>query len=250
MKLNPTNKQPMTFKQKFGVYLYRWLPLSRRSINIIRYELACWVQRLVNMANLGYQLRIRKIRKQKNLMINLGSGGKGKHGWINTDMASHTADDGLALDIRKKLPFSDESARYIMVEHVIEHLDVFDDVPALLRECYRVLAPGGVLRLVVPDCERYCAAYALGTRSSFLELGWDLDAMPSDIHTKMHILNHQFHQGGEHMFGWDFETMSFFLGRSGFNQVTKMSYGKSIIQTGAIDQANHRLYSLYVDAVK
>ena len=42
---------------------------------------------------------------------------------------------------------------------MIEHLAVRDAL-ALLRECRRVLRPGGVLRIVVPDGEIYLAEYA------------------------------------------------------------------------------------------
>jgi len=165
-------------------------------------------------------------------------------------MHAHPSDQSIALDIRRALPLSDGSADIILAEHVLEHLDVVEDVPLFLKECFRVLAYGGVLRVIVPDCEKYCRAYADTDQSAFLQLGWDIDNLPADMPTKMYILNHQFQQGGEHLFGWDFETIYLFLKKAGFGSVEKMGYKVSVNQDAAIDQENHARYSLYVDAVK
>lgn len=56
-------------------------------------------------------------------------------------------------DIRKPLRFADESTRYIVNEHVIEHVD-FHQGLFFLRECFRILEPGGVLRVSFPDVVR------------------------------------------------------------------------------------------------
>jgi hypothetical protein len=66
----------------------------------------------------------------------------------------------------------------------------------------------------------------------------------------MNILNHVFHQGGEHQFGWDWETMELCLKKAGFTEVIRQSFGVSVDPELAIDQENHRPYSLYVDARK
>ncbi len=54
------------------------------------------------------------------------------------------------VDITKPLPFDDDSAEYIFAEHVIEHVP-FPSAMRFLRECYRVLHGGGVLRVSFPD---------------------------------------------------------------------------------------------------
>lgn len=56
----------------------------------------------------------------------------------------------LEVDIRKPLPFAIGSASVILAEHVIEHVS-FKEGLAFLRECWRVLEPGGTLRLAFPD---------------------------------------------------------------------------------------------------
>ena len=54
------------------------------------------------------------------------------------------------VDVRRGLPFADGSTSYIYSSHMIEHMSRWQGVE-FVRECRRVLAPGGVLRLATPD---------------------------------------------------------------------------------------------------
>ncbi len=56
------------------------------------------------------------------------------------------------------IPFEDSSVDAVYHSHFLEHLDR-EVVPGFLREVRRVLKPGGVQRIVVPDFERLCRAY-------------------------------------------------------------------------------------------
>ena len=44
-------------------------------------------------------------------------------------------------------PFPDNCAEEILMDNVLEHLD---DIPKVMKELYRILAPGGRLRIWVP----------------------------------------------------------------------------------------------------
>lgn len=59
----------------------------------------------------------------------------------------------IEVDIRQKLPFPRGSAKFILAEHVIEHVQ-FSEGLKFLQECYRILEPGGVLRISFPDILR------------------------------------------------------------------------------------------------
>lgn len=59
----------------------------------------------------------------------------------------------LEIDIRNPLPIPIGEARFILAEHVIEHIS-FRQGFSFLSECLRVLEPGGVLRLSFPDITR------------------------------------------------------------------------------------------------
>ena len=62
------------------------------------------------------------------------------------------------LDVRDPLPFAAASYEAVYASHLLEHL-YLDDALRLLRECFRVLRPGGVLRLVVPDLRAIVREY-------------------------------------------------------------------------------------------
>ena len=62
------------------------------------------------------------------------------------------------LDVREPLPLATGSYDAIYASHLLEHL-YLDDAARLLRECYRVLRAGGVLRLVVPDLKAIVREY-------------------------------------------------------------------------------------------
>ena len=95
---------------------------------------------------------------------NVGAGTFRREGWTNLDMASeHYAPQQhgfVEFDLTKcePLPIADASATIIYCSHVIEHVPD-DAVESLLRESYRALMPGGVLRLVTPDVDLAFAAY-------------------------------------------------------------------------------------------
>ena len=61
-------------------------------------------------------------------------------------------DDVMRHDLRKGIPFPDNSVDGVYHSHLFEHLDR-DVVPIFLAEVLRVLRPGGVHRIVVPDLE-------------------------------------------------------------------------------------------------
>jgi predicted SAM-dependent methyltransferase len=159
-------------------------------------------------------------------------------------------DTTLCLDIRRRLPLTDGSVARILAEHVMEHIDFRGDVPAVLRDWYRMLQPGGVARIIVPDAKRFLQAYVFEDPKHWQNLGWDPQKMPDDIYTPMHIINHIFHQSGEHLFAYDFETLAWALRRAGFSKVEQQSYKTSRDPLLAIDQENHAPYSLYVEAIK
>jgi predicted SAM-dependent methyltransferase len=227
----------------------RTLIPSVRTHQFVRFELRSFQVRVLGAIDPRQRKRIEKLRGQTELSLNIGSGGMGKPGWVNVDAFEHP-DTTFTQDLRSAIPLADGQVRRIFAEHVIEHLDFRDEVHFSLSELYRVLEPGGVLRVIVPDARRFIEAYLSGDNARWRELGWDLNAMPSDIYTPMHIINHTFHQDGEHKFGYDFETLAFALRRAGFREVVQQSFGQSLDPELAIDRAEHRPYSLYADARK
>jgi predicted SAM-dependent methyltransferase len=89
--------------------------------------------------------------------LNIGCGTRFHPAWINIDLVA-SAPCVRALDVSRGIPLSDGHCRVVYHSHVLEHLNPLEGL-RLLRECHRVLAPGGVLRVVVPDLEGACRHY-------------------------------------------------------------------------------------------
>ena len=81
------------------------------------------------------------------MKINLGCGQVYLDGYVNCDVLEHVrADRHFDLETIP-YPFDSECADEILMDNVLEHLE---DVPRVMEELYRVLKPGGVLRIIVP----------------------------------------------------------------------------------------------------
>ncbi len=196
----------------------------------------------------------KKYANSKELLVNLGAGVQGKQGWINVD-AYAIPGINCIYDCRKKLPFPDNSVRGIFCEHFLEHIDYTEEVPYFLSECYRVLEPGGVIRLIVPDAGRYLKAYCKDSWEELQALR-PLDSEGTDFylkckyHTKMELINNVFRHGEEHRYAYDYETLEFLLIKYGFSSVQQQEFGKSLKDYLCLDRQERTSESLYVEAVK
>lgn len=81
--------------------------------------------------------------------LNLGCGRNIIPGWINADLIAHSS-EVFPMDASRPFPFPDNSFDYVFSEHMFEHLDLLGQ-QNMMRECHRVLRPGGVLRLAMPN---------------------------------------------------------------------------------------------------
>ncbi len=90
-------------------------------------------------------------------MLNLGCGATFHQDWTNVDFSDHGG-KVLAYDLRLGIPFADDSFDVVYHSHVLEHMPkAWGDF--FIQECYRVLRPGGLLRVVVPDLENITRMY-------------------------------------------------------------------------------------------
>ncbi|WP_182876818.1 MULTISPECIES: methyltransferase domain-containing protein [unclassified Microbispora] len=80
-------------------------------------------------------------------VVDLGCGGTKQHrDNLGLDLSPGPMVDVLA-DLSRGVPLADESVDQVFVVHVLEHLA---DYLPLLRECHRILRPGGVLHVLAP----------------------------------------------------------------------------------------------------
>lgn len=83
-----------------------------------------------------------------NIKLNLGSGPTVPDDWVGIDLVSNSP-NVIKRDIKRGLPFQDESCTEIFTNNFLEHVHQ-DDYIFLWNEMWRVLKPGGILRIIVP----------------------------------------------------------------------------------------------------
>ena len=88
--------------------------------------------------------------------LNVGCGPFPTEGFCNIDYGWRPG--VMAFDITRGIPLPDSSLRGIYTEHCLEHIS-HEECVGVLREFRRLLKPGGVARVVVPDAEIYCRLY-------------------------------------------------------------------------------------------
>jgi predicted SAM-dependent methyltransferase len=237
-----------TLKQRLGAWLFSRLPITRFLFDQLRTEINCCKVRIENVVMPSRRRNLKGIRQTREIRANVACGPHPLPGFLNLDLYA-SSPKVIAWDCRRDLPFADGSVAGLRVEHFLEHLEPREELPAFLRDCLRVLQAGCVLRIIVPDAERYIRAYCRGELSGFRELGVPIP-FPGDLPTRMDVVNHVFHQWHEHRWGYDFETLAHRLHACGFGHIERTSYQCSLDPLLSEDCENHSAYSLYVDAVK
>ena len=201
------------------------------------------------------------LANERELLVNVGCGPNGLPGWVNIDCYSG---EGVTCvrDCRVALPLTTGSARGIFTEHFLEHLDYYEEAPRFLQECRRVLAPGGLIRIIVPDGAKHLQAYLDEGWTSLRTLtplvSWDPEGEHQrstsqgpllPFKTKMEVINFHLTQMGEHRFSYDFETLSLLLAHCGFESIVQRQFRESSMPEMAIDQEFRALESLVVEAI-
>jgi predicted SAM-dependent methyltransferase len=182
-------------------------------------------------------------RTLRDVKLNIGCGDVKPEGWFGIDVSGSGSAD-LRVDIRNGLPFADGSCRFIFSEHVFEHLDL-EQLAVVLKECRRVLAPAGAIRIVVPDLARFARAYCDDDREFIRDVWMPQDASPTELLNGVFALP-------THRFIHDFSSMSRALKRAGFVDIERQVCGRSRFAELCVDSGFlHRCQdSLYVEALK
>lgn len=90
-------------------------------------------------------------------LLNLGCGSRYHTDWTNIDFFSRNS-DVIEHNLLTGIPFPDNHFDVVYHSHVLEHFSRKDG-HAFLQECYRVLKPGGIIRIAVPDLEGIAREY-------------------------------------------------------------------------------------------
>jgi SAM-dependent methyltransferase len=109
--------------------------------------------------------KLKSKREDKLLWLHLGCGNKSIKGMINIDVNPFAKSD-LWLDLNGSLPFESMTVDAVYCCHTLEHF-YEPDVRKILRGCFRILKPGGSIRVVTPDFQKAILAYQRNELSYF-----------------------------------------------------------------------------------
>jgi predicted SAM-dependent methyltransferase len=157
----------------------------------------------------------------KPYRLHIGCGKNHMDDWINVDVRRTSVAD-LAWDVTLKFPFEEGSCRYIYNEAFLEHLTV-DQGLAFMRECRRLLEPGGVLRIAMPSVQNIVNRYLSDDWKQQDWLAWPEYA---HVETRAEMMNMSFRAWG-HEWIYDRDELHRRLREAGFTEVADVAWGES-----------------------
>jgi predicted SAM-dependent methyltransferase len=174
--------------------------------------------------------------------LHWGCGPITPYGWVNSDVQARPGVDVVA-DIRRGLPFPDGEFDYIVSIHALPEIP-YADLNVALGELYRVLRPGGVVRLGLPDMDKAIQAYVTKDIDYFLIP----DEHVKSLAGKM-IVQLTWYGVSRCLFTLDFTTE--LLHRTGFCRVEPCGFRQTQSEfAGIVELDNRELESFFVEATK
>ncbi len=189
-----------------------------------------------------------KLKSSENY-LNLGCGSNYVEGYVNADFfyrfkfwKKDTLKREWQLDLRYSLECKDEVFDGIFTEHTLEHL-YLDDAKKLLQELYRVLKKDAMIRITVPDIEKYVNFYS--KKYELIDTDSFSKKYPTGCSAIRNITQNYFHFST-----WDFEELKRYLEEVGFKDIKRMDFGKTENEKLNLDLKDRSWETVYVEARK
>jgi predicted SAM-dependent methyltransferase len=181
------------------------------------------------------------------LHLHLGCGPRYLKGFVNVDANPFNKID-LWLDVRNGLPFPADYADSIYSTHMFEHFYP-DELQQLLKECFRVLKPGGGIRLIVPSLTNAIVAYAQKRHE------WFYDDYPRHFDSLGGRFSNFVFCDGQHRTAFDLSYLEEVLCAAGFREVEESAEGRSRLYKESVPpyepgDSRELAHSLYVEGFK
>jgi predicted SAM-dependent methyltransferase len=147
-------------------------------------------------------------------------------GWLNNDLYP-TRKEAVHFDATKTFPIPSSSFDYIFSEHMIEHL-TYDGGAMMLRECYRVLKPGGVIRTSTPDLQFLIDLYKepkSPMQAEYIKVASKWDTR-SAAEMDTFVINMYMRRWG-HLFIYDEKVLRLTMERAGFTTIRRCNLNES-----------------------
>ena len=196
---------------------------------------------IINLAKeIRSKIYIEKIiRSPEKIFLELGGGDrKGNNNWITLDL---TRNCDLYWDLRKGIPFPNESIHKIYSSHLFEHLS-FEEGQILMDECMRVLIPDGSFSICVPNAKIYIEAYHKGESldpDKFIQYKSAFKNM-----SMIDYVNYVAYMDGQHKYMFDEENIISILEKKGFRNVSLRNFDSNL------DREERKFESIYAKAEK
>jgi ubiquinone/menaquinone biosynthesis C-methylase UbiE len=175
--------------------------------------------------------------------LHWGCGPITPYGWVNSDIHPWPGVDVVA-DVLKGLPFPHDSFDIIVSIHVLPEIP-YCDLDATLQELFRILKPGGTLRLSLPDLEKAVTAWKTKDIDYFFLIG---DDKIRSLSGKMIV---QLLWYGVSRCLFTFEFMEEMLARNGFTNIQRCSFRQTQSHHLVITDLDDReVESFFVEASK
>ena len=193
----------MQLKNKFPLLV----PIARAAINATK--------------QLASRSKVKRLLGS-DIYLEIGAGDKpGANGWTTIDMTRHC---DVFWDLRDGIPFPNASVKKIYSSHILEHLS-FQATQQFLRECRRVLVPGGTFSICVPNAKMYLEAYLSGVTLDPSYFGWK----PAyNNTTRIDYVNYTAYMDGEHKYMFDAENLIHILTKASFKNVRLRAFDPGI----------------------
>lgn len=181
------------------------------------------------------------------MKISLGAGGVRLPGWIHVDYDPGCRPD-VRADLSVPLPFPDQVADFLHSEDFIGQL-TFAQANDFLRECYRILKPGGALRLLTPDLDQLVRLYL--ARDPRLKELWQREVgIPLVIGTLGELVHKALTFADQQSF-YDEETLRALLEPIGFVvERSRYQYSRFAALSGLDLRSPETAISLYLDCAR
>lgn len=143
-------------------------------------------------------------------------------GWLNTEYGWGPPRGVLYLDATQPFPIESNSFDYVFSEHMIEHVPLAGALN-MLTECYRVLKPGGRIRISTPPLEFLLDLMVRPTAEHLRYAEYHYGEFLSDAPLKLPaLIVNDYYRAWGHQFVYDRQSLAQLLLKAGFVNVREL----------------------------